>query len=647
MLEETSLPRLPLSSTKSTPRTPIEEHASADKALGSKDPAEGFRSGQGFDAAAKELAARLDEFCTRGTNEYRPIAICGRWGSGKTSFAHKVVSQYSGRAQKVFFDPWMFSSQQSLFEQFFRELTVALGDDGTAMRNYGQAFLDVIGSGVFDFIEGGKYRGLGGGLASVIKSLGRLDRNRLPDVQGELQDLVAAKRAIEQQLVKIDYKLIVVVDNIDRLDPKLTTMLFQFLGSIVDLPNILYLLLFDYDVVKKALGSELKLEGDDRDIYLDKIVYLRLDLPDINLSSLVRRSLSFDREFPTGHLGMKERKKAEFERRALALELAALIDNPRTVHAVAHAFQSDRIFEGGRVVLPDAPICNAALRTKLHGRYLLLLQNDNGAIGDFLDTLEGWIDDLRTLFPYTVKGEDQSSKSHLQMLLGNESRRDKRRARNTSSVLPEGKDRRIVHNTTDSEQEVVNEELSGNLQAIIDNNGLSVQLAQQLLKQAAERDRLGMLTLFATILGQAGMNVVHEDGHAFQNVTERIAEHISYTLALNDYTGDALDIPDGTDEWIEAGGLQLWLCLLAACRERRLRDMTSLDAPREQGFVLGSRLFNEDADWQDEPGEPVWELGPLLTYDTDADQGGSDATGWLFDGPHLFVDGSSSHDDDE
>jgi hypothetical protein len=525
----------------------------------------------------------------------------------------------------VFFDPWLFSSKENLFEQFFHELTVALGDDGAAMRAYGQAFLDVVKSGLVDyFVTQDKYKGLGNVLVSIAQSLGKLDQGHFSDVYSNMEDLVTAKHAIESQLEDIDYKLIVVVDNIDRLDPKLTTLLFQFLGAIVKLPNILYILLFDRNVVTHALQDRLKLSYIESVVFLEKIVHLQLDLPDIALSDLIKERLGSKREFPSAHLEEKRREKVERGRSRLALDLAYFLETPRTVHATAHAYQSDRVFTNRRAVLPGAPICNAALRTKMHDKYLLLLQNDDGTISTFLKMLEFWIGDLRKLFPYHPPQLEQNEGVSSGIVA------------NTSSG-EEKKDQEIVGdaNFSYSEQDVRNENLSDDLQEFINNHGYD----DQWITTKAEGECQQVLQLFAVILRQAG--IIFDDAAAHS-----LGEHLGHIFNLNDYTGIALDIPSLPDSWVGAGGLQLWFCLLAACRERKLRNAIIATGSPVQDYVLGPRLNIGDSDAQAEPDEASWRLGPRLLSAGVPSQDEVNSPVWPL-GPHLFSGGSASQDDDD
>ena len=73
-------------------------------------------------------------------------------------------------------------------------------------------------------------------------------------------------------------KLIIIIDDIDRLDSNEIQEVFMLVKKNADFPNTLYLLAFDEEVVKKALIDK----GTPEHNYLDKIIQASLHVPAIN-----------------------------------------------------------------------------------------------------------------------------------------------------------------------------------------------------------------------------------------------------------------------------------------------------------------------------------------------------------------------------
>ena len=82
----------------------------------------------------------------------------------------------------------------------------------------------------------------------------------------------------------------VIMDDIDRLTADEIRDLFRLLKAVGDLPNILYMISMDRDMVVKALGD---VQGTPGDSYLEKIVQYSFDLPQPD--KLLLRQLLFAR----------------------------------------------------------------------------------------------------------------------------------------------------------------------------------------------------------------------------------------------------------------------------------------------------------------------------------------------------------------
>lgn len=78
--------------------------------------------------------------------------------------------------------------------------------------------------------------------------------------------------------------MLVIIDDMDRLAPDEALTIFQLIKSVGRFPNIIYLLAYDRDLMKKAVAHRYPSEGDH---YLEKIVQAGFDLPVPNSSRLL------------------------------------------------------------------------------------------------------------------------------------------------------------------------------------------------------------------------------------------------------------------------------------------------------------------------------------------------------------------------
>lgn len=75
----------------------------------------------------------------------------------------------------------------------------------------------------------------------------------------------------------------VVIDDIDRLSDEQIRYVFQLVTSVAKFPNTIYLLVFDKDIVVKALEKVQEGSGED---YLEKVIQMPIQIPDINRNTL-------------------------------------------------------------------------------------------------------------------------------------------------------------------------------------------------------------------------------------------------------------------------------------------------------------------------------------------------------------------------
>lgn len=198
------------------------------------------------------------------------FALYGPWGAGKTTclnfVLHYINENKKGQAPVIIrFNPWWFSGQSDLIGHFFRELQAAL------KNRFGEKFYHLI-SQISDFAsvisDIPEPTGLLKISSRVLIAFNRQVNNK--------KDAWELKESISKELRKQNQRFLIVIDDIDRLSKGEIKELFRLIKSIADFPNMDYLLVFDKDVVTKALKGFQSTSGEE---YLSKIVQVALDLP--------------------------------------------------------------------------------------------------------------------------------------------------------------------------------------------------------------------------------------------------------------------------------------------------------------------------------------------------------------------------------
>lgn len=202
------------------------------------------------------------------------LGIMGPWGSGKTSLINMVFDQNDENIllEKDFkvmrFNPWNFSKQQDLYHQFFEQLKEILvsNENDEGKRKHVKNIVN-------KYWEKVRYNGtltLGCKGITYSKPLGE-------------KTLETQKKEITKTLKYLRYRLIIIIDDMDRLTDDEVQQIFILVKALADFPNIIYILPFDRNIILKSMGDMQKDYGEE---FLDKIIQLQIDLPKIPTSKV-------------------------------------------------------------------------------------------------------------------------------------------------------------------------------------------------------------------------------------------------------------------------------------------------------------------------------------------------------------------------
>lgn len=206
------------------------------------------------------------------------VGIEGEWGSGKTSFINLIRENLESFEQRDYliieFNPWNFSDQNELITDFFESIVDALESEKTlgekpfeietAVRSIRRYFPKLLERSSVNF-----------GIPGVVN----LDL----DLKGMTGDpLERQKKEINGLLAEIAKPMVIVIDDIDRLDARETRLVFKLVRMTANFANTVFILAYDRGKVGKRI-TENGIEGEE---FLKKIVQLPFPLPSVDQQDL-------------------------------------------------------------------------------------------------------------------------------------------------------------------------------------------------------------------------------------------------------------------------------------------------------------------------------------------------------------------------
>lgn len=224
---------------------------------------------------AKSLA---NSICRYPGNDGLVLALYGPWGAGKSTVLSYVRHFLEHRPETeqpiiVTFNPWWFSGQENLARAFLGQLQAVLPAKSEKFKKLG-GLLGDFAEGVGGLID---LSGMTGGAGSKIgKLIGVVAKSKPKDVP-------ALKSKISSILREAGRRILVVVDDIDRLTPEETRQLFTVIKALGDFPNVVYLLAFDREVAAQAIEQQSGMPGER---YLEKIIQVPFELPPVDRVAL-------------------------------------------------------------------------------------------------------------------------------------------------------------------------------------------------------------------------------------------------------------------------------------------------------------------------------------------------------------------------
>jgi predicted KAP-like P-loop ATPase len=255
------------------------------------------------------------------------ISLYGKWGIGKTSLLNMTIDYLKKQLKTgneyniVKFNPWAFSETDNLLEGFIDEIVSTIRKTKNVDKNlikkleyYSELLsltpkkeeIKITFNAVFSILAicGITFSQLSDFISDVSKLInnllfwGGLSFFSITIIYQILIKVLSflkvrssyneksineTKKDIIKILKEKSTKLLIVIDDIDRLSTQEIRQIFRIIRTNADFPNTIYLLAFDREVIEKNLEVQEGISGHD---YLEKIVQVNFTLPCVSESKI-------------------------------------------------------------------------------------------------------------------------------------------------------------------------------------------------------------------------------------------------------------------------------------------------------------------------------------------------------------------------
>lgn len=334
----------------------------------------------GFRHVATQLAQSVQAIGREGS---AVIGIEGPWGSGKTSLLNLLRAELDEQKEDNTFvmsiSPWLDGSGTSLVESLLIPVAGSIAaeeknrlspeerkilDKKKTVTRTARTLMEYTRATARNLAPLAQTAAMIPGVPDASNALSALsETNWLKEKEKTTADLRAE---ISQKIIEMDLSFIILLDDLDRLEPAQAVEVVRLVKSVADFPRFRYILCYDKAVLAQAIKKGLGVE--DGELYLQKIVQISFGLP---------RPESFDlrREFLSGVVGLYETVNGQRPDEQFMDELnrvtdiyGAALKTPREVHLALNNLRFRYSGIRDYVYLPDLSFLQL-IRTTNPGLY--------------------------------------------------------------------------------------------------------------------------------------------------------------------------------------------------------------------------------------------------------------------------------------
>lgn len=356
-----------------------------DRAIRHKD-----EDSYGFTHIATELARAIQGIGREGS---AVIGIEGAWGTGKTSLLNLLRTelkeqqeqqeQQKARTVVLTISPWLDGSDTSLVASLLLPVAGAIAaeeerrlspveradlEERKTLTRTARTMMDYIRATARNLAPVAQIAALIPGAPDVSGALSAVaDSHWLKEKEKTTADMRAE---IARKIEELDLSFIVLLDDLDRLEPAQAVEVIRLVKSVADFPRFRYLLCYDKAVLSQAISQGLGVA--DGSLYLQKIIQISFALPRPESFALRQQFRDAAADLYQTVNDFPPEKGILADLTAVANIYGATLKTPREVQTVLNALQFRYAGMRDYVYFPD--LC-----------FLQLLRTTNSGLYDWVE----------------------------------------------------------------------------------------------------------------------------------------------------------------------------------------------------------------------------------------------------------------------
>lgn len=301
------------------------------------------------------FAEQLATHFSQKSFDFKRIAILGPWGSGKTHFLHLLkqhLTKQDARYKIALVNPWHAETPDQAWKIIATGFNEALGLLNTSKTSPSTSFINKIFKIIPSFDIG----------YSALKAL----------TSSTPSDGRARIEEINQLIESSNYKIVILIDDMERAEPEVIRKLFPVIDKLTAFKNCSFIFAIDPQRIAKAFSTSKSSPEDHKAEakgFMDKVFDMTILLPDANEQEITKLAKIWvnAKQFPRLHSSLDKfplptnpRDLQRYLTKAKYIEALFFTnryeDNEKNFDIVYLICLAESIYPGFIDALRDAPI---------------------------------------------------------------------------------------------------------------------------------------------------------------------------------------------------------------------------------------------------------------------------------------------------